>query len=48
MVKLPNPVAALGGGMDSAKAAGLLVIGAVIVLAVLRRGFGGVSIGIGD
>lgn len=35
-------------GMDSAKAAGLLVIGSVLVLAALRKGFGNVRISIGD
>lgn len=34
--------------IDSAKAAGLLVIGAVVVLAALRKGFGDVRISIGD
>lgn len=38
----------LSGGMDSAKAAGLIAIGAVVVLALLRRGFAGVRVGIGD
>lgn len=45
MAALPNP---LSGGLDSAKTAGLLVIGAVGVLALLRKGFAGVRIGIGD
>ena len=36
------------GGMDSAKAAGLFVIGSVIVLGLLRRGFSGVAIHLGD
>lgn len=36
------------GGMDSAKAAGLLVVGALGVLALLRKGFGDVRIHIGD
>lgn len=38
----------LPGGMDSAKAAGLLVVGAVVVLALTRRAFGGVKINLGD
>lgn len=42
---LSNP---LSGGLDSAKVAGLLVIGAVCVLAGLRKGFAGVRIGLGD
>lgn len=33
---------------DTPHAAGALVIGAVIVLALLRKGFGGVNIKIGD
>ena len=36
------------GGFDAAKAAGLITIGAVVVLAVMRRGFAGVRVGIGD
>jgi len=36
------------GAMDSAKAAGLVVIGAVAVLALLRKGFSGVSVHVGD
>lgn len=36
------------GGMDAAKAAGLITIGALAVLALMRRGFHGVRIGIGD
>lgn len=36
------------GGMDSAKAAGLLTIGAVLVLGCLRKGFKGVSVHVGD
>jgi hypothetical protein len=36
------------GGLDSAKAAGLLVIGSVVVLSALRRGFGNVRISVGD
>lgn len=34
--------------MDTAKVAGGLALGAVVVLALLRRGFGGVNITIGD
>lgn len=34
--------------MDTAKVAGLLVIGAVVFLAVTRKAFGGVHIGLGD
>lgn len=36
------------GPMDSAKAAGLLVLGALGVLALMRKGFHGVSVGLGD
>jgi hypothetical protein len=36
------------GGLDSARVAGLLVIGSVILLGALRRGFGDVRISIGD
>lgn len=36
------------GGMDSAKVAGLLVIGSLGVLALLRKGFGGIRIHVGD
>lgn len=36
------------GGMDAAKAAGLLTLGALGVLALMRKGFHGVRIGIGD
>jgi hypothetical protein len=42
---LSNP---LSGGLDSAKTAGVLVIGAVCLLAAIRKGFGSVRIGIGD
>lgn len=35
-------------GLDSAKAAGLLVIGSVLVLSALRKGFGNVRISVGD
>lgn len=34
--------------MDTAKVAGLLVIGSVVFLAVTRKAFGGVRIGLGD
>lgn len=34
--------------LDSAKMAGLLVIGSVIVLALTRKAFGGVRVGLGD
>lgn len=34
--------------LDSAKTAGLIVFGAVAVLALLRKGFGGIRVGIGD
>lgn len=34
--------------MDSAKVAGLLVVGAVVVLALTRKAFGGVRVGLGD
>lgn len=36
------------GQLDTAKAAGLLVVGAVLVLAVTRRAFGGVKVSLGD
>lgn len=36
------------GGMDTAKASGLLVLGAIVVLAVTRKAFGGVRVGLGD
>lgn len=38
----------LTGGLDSAKVAGLLVVGSLVVLALTRKAFGGVRIGIGD
>jgi len=38
----------LSGGLDTAKTAGLLVIGAIGVLALLRKGFGGVNISVGS
>lgn len=41
-------LAARVGPMDSAKAAGLITLGALAVLALLRKGFHGVRIGIGD
>lgn len=34
--------------MDSAKAAGLMVLGAIVVLGVTRKAFGGVRIALGD
>jgi hypothetical protein len=34
--------------LDSAKVAGLLVLGAVVTLAVTRRAFGGVRVNLGD
>lgn len=34
--------------MDTAKVAGLITIGAVVVLALTRKAFGGVRIGLGD
>jgi hypothetical protein len=34
--------------LDSAKVAGLMVVAAVVVLAVTRRAFGGVRVGLGD
>lgn len=37
-----------GRAFDSAHAAGALTIGAVIVLALLRKGFGDLSVTIGD
>jgi hypothetical protein len=33
------------GGMDAAKAAGLIVIGALVVLALMRKGFPSVHLG---
>lgn len=36
------------GGLDAPKAAGIITIGAVLVLALLRKGFHGVSVGLGD
>ena len=41
-------LANLTGQLDTPKAAGLLVIGAVLTLAVLRKGFGGVNVRLGD
>lgn len=34
--------------MDTAKVAGLIVVGAVLTLAALRKGFGGIRVGLGD
>lgn len=34
--------------LDSAKIAGLLAIGAVLVLVGLRRGFGSITVRVGD
>lgn len=34
--------------LDTPKVAGLLVIGSVVLLALLRRGFGGVNVKLGD
>jgi hypothetical protein len=34
--------------LDSAKVAGLLVIGAVLLLSAMRKGFGGVSVHVGS
>lgn len=34
--------------MDTAKTAGALAIGAVLLLAVLRKGFGGVNVTLGS
>lgn len=34
--------------MDTAKTAGAIVIGAVLVLALTRKAFGGVRVGLGD
>lgn len=36
------------GGMESDKVAGLLVIGAVLLLGAMRKGFGGVRVNLGD
>lgn len=38
----------LAGKLDTDKAAGLLVVGAVLVLALTRKAFGGVRVGLGD
>lgn len=34
--------------LDTAKTAGLMVAGAILVLALTRRAFGGVRVGLGD
>lgn len=34
--------------LDTAKTAGLLVIGAIAALALLRKGFGSVTVHVGD
>lgn len=34
--------------MDTAKAAGVLALGALAVLALLRTGFGGIAVRLGD
>lgn len=34
--------------LDTAKVAGLIVVGSVLMLACLRKGFGGVTIKVGD
>lgn len=34
--------------LDTAKTAGLIVVGAVVVLALTRKAFGGVRVGLGD
>ena len=39
---------ALAGQLDSAKVAGLLALGALAALVVLRKGFAGVTVKIGD
>lgn len=38
----------LGAAIDSPRAAGLLALGALGVLVLLRRGFAGVTVKIGD
>lgn len=38
----------LFSGMDTAKVAGLMVIGSVALLGILRKGFGGVSVKLGS
>lgn len=38
----------LSGGMDSAKVAGLIVVGALVFLAIGRRAFAGARVSIGD
>jgi len=38
----------LGGGLDTAKVAGLIVVGAVVFLAGGRRLFNGARISVGD
>jgi hypothetical protein len=37
----------MGSQLDSARVAGLIVIGAVVVLSAMRRGFAGVSVHVG-
>ncbi len=43
-----NPTNGVSAQLDTAKVAGLLVIGSVVILALVRKGFGGVSVRIGD
>lgn len=38
----------LAGGLDSPKAAGLIALGALGVLVLLRRGFGSVNVTVGS
>ncbi len=38
----------MGANLDSAKVAGLIVVGAVVALSFLRKGFGGVSVHVGS
>jgi hypothetical protein len=36
------------GAIDAPRAAGIIALGAIVLLAVLRKGFGGVSLKLGD
>lgn len=46
MASMPSMTAL--GGMDAAKAAGLLTLAALGLLVVLRKGFSGVTLHVGD
>jgi hypothetical protein len=43
-----NPLGQVSAGLDSAKVAGLFVVGALLLLGGLRRGFGTVRVKLGD